>query len=65
MSILLFAAAAAAPPPAVRQRALASIRIVASFRITPHGWLADPRRLDRIVRDEHGNLMRLRTLELE
>lgn len=66
MSLTLLAAAALAVEPTQRIiQARATIRIISHVKVTEASWKTAARRRDRVLRDESGRLIRLRTIDFE
>jgi hypothetical protein len=65
MSLMLLVMAAAAQPVSPPGQARAMVRIIRPFRINEEHWKAAKRRSDRVVRNESGRLMPLRTIDFE
>lgn len=56
---------AAAQPSAPRVQAPTTIRILSSARASEAQWKLSKRRRDRLIRDEQGRQVRLRTIDFE
>ncbi|MEO5774400.1 MAG: hypothetical protein ABIQ32_09835 [Sphingomicrobium sp.] len=67
MVLLLLAAASApsSPPVTARASAQATIRIIQPATATELDWKAARRRSDRIIQDEQGRKLRVRTIDFE
>lgn len=63
MSLLILAAAAAVQP--VRTQARVTVRVLQAAKVTEDEWKAARHRTDRIIHDELGREMRLRTIDFE
>ena len=65
MFIAMLILAAAAQPAAPRIRAPATVRILDSATASEAKWKLDKRRRERVIRDEHDRIVRLRTIDFE
>jgi hypothetical protein len=62
---MLLVMAAAAQPVSAPGQARATVRIIKPFKVNEDQWKAAKRRSDRVVRDESGRLLQLRTIDFE
>jgi len=65
MSLAMLILAAAAQPAEPRLQTRATARILNSAKATETQWNFAERRMDRLVRDELGREVRLRTIDFE
>lgn len=65
MSLSILAAAAAAAVQPVTTQARVTMRVLQAAKVTEDEWKAARRQTDRIIHDELGREVRLRTIDFE